>query len=146
MIVEGLSATLTGPIWGKWADRSSRAVLRGAMSSVSLLLLVVVVFAIWVDGDLVNRIFFPVILFLIGASHAGVRVGRKTYIVDMAEGNKRTDYVSVGNTLIGVILIIAGVLTGLASLISIPVALGIFAVLAALGALYGHRLPSVSEA
>ncbi len=146
MIVEGLSATLTGPIWGKWADRSSRAVLRGAMSLVSLLLLVVVVFTIWVDGDLVNRIFFPVILFLIGASHAGVRVGRKTYIVDMAEGNKRTDYVSVGNTLIGVILIIAGVLTGLASLISIPVALGIFAVLAALGALYGHRLPSVSEA
>jgi MFS family permease len=144
MIVEGLSATLTGPIWGKWSDRSSRAVLRGSMSMVAVLLLVVVAFAIWINGDVVNQIFFPVILFLLGAAHAGVRVGHKTYIVDMGEGNKRTDYVAVGNTLIGVILLFAGLVTGLASLISIPVALGIFAAMAALGAIYGRRLPSVS--
>lgn len=145
MIVEGLSATVTGPVWGKWADRSSRAVLRGSMALVSLLLLTVVAFAIWIDGDLANKVFFPLILFLLGAAHAGVRVGRKTYIVDMAEGNKRTDYVAVGNTLIGVILIVAGILTGAASLISIPVALGIFALTAAAGAVYGQRLPSVSQ-
>lgn len=57
---------------------------------MSLLLLFVVVFTIWVDGNLVNRIFPAVLL------------------------------------LIGVILIIAVFLTGLASLISMLVALGIF--------------------
>ncbi|MDA7518177.1 MFS transporter [bacterium] len=145
MIVEGLSATLTGPIWGEWADRSSRAVLRGSMLLVSVLLLATVTFAIWSEGEIANRIFFPLILFLLGSAHAGVRVGRQTYVIDMAEGNKRTDYVAVGNTLIGIALIIAGILTGLASMISIPFALGIFALTAAIGALYGQLLPSVSQ-
>lgn len=145
IIVEGLAATLTGPLWGKWADRSSRAVLRGAMLLVAVLLSSVIAFALLVEGDLVNQIYFPAILFLLGSAHAGVRVGRKTYIVDMAEGNKRTDYVSVGNTLIGVLLIVAGILTGAASLISMPVALAIFAFCALAGSLYGKRLPSVSE-
>lgn len=62
----------------------------------------------------------------------------------MAEGNKRVDYVAVGNSLIGIVLIIAGVLTGLAALISIPFALGIFSVTAAAGALYRQCLPSVN--
>lgn len=143
IIVEGLAATVTGPIWGRWADHSSRSVLRGAMALVTILLIAVIGFAIAVDTGNWSRIFFPVILFLLGAAHAGVRVGRKTYIVDMAEGNKRTDYVAVGNTFIGVLLLIAGLLTGLASLISVPVALGIFAGSAAVGALYGAKLPSV---
>lgn len=57
MVVDGLSAALTGPIWGKWADRSSRAVMRGAMLLVSVLLLAVVVFAVWGEGEITNRIF-----------------------------------------------------------------------------------------
>ncbi|MEN8774000.1 MAG: MFS transporter [Akkermansiaceae bacterium] len=146
MVVEGLSAALTGPIWGKWADRSSRAVLRGAMLLVSVLLLAVVVFAVWGEGEIANRIFFPVIFFLLGSAHTGVRIGRQTYVVDMAEGIKRMDYVAVGNSLIGIVLIIAGVLTGLAALVSIPFALGIFSVTAAAGALYGQCLPSVNQA
>lgn len=144
IIVEGFAATVTGPVWGRWADRSSRSVLRGSMALVSVLLIAVIGFAVADSIGDWSRIFFPVILFLLGAAHAGVRVGRKTYIVDMAEGNKRTDYVSVGNTFIGVLLLIAGVLTGLASLISVPVALAIFAGSSAVGALYGSRLPQVS--
>ena len=40
------------------------------------------------------------------------------YLVDMAGGNKRTDYTAVSNTVIGVILLITGGLTALVSLIS----------------------------
>ena len=36
--------------------------------------------------------------------------GRKTYIIDMAGGNRRTDYVDVSNTVIGVILLLTGLL------------------------------------
>ena len=145
IIVEGLAATLTGSFWGRWADRSSRAVLRSSMMMVAILLAIVVIYASMTGGQLANQILFPAILFLLGAAHAGVRVGRKTYIVDMAEGNKRTDYVAVGNTFIGVLLIVAGILTGLLSLISVPVALASFAVCALAGSLYGSRLPSVSH-
>jgi len=74
-------------------------------------------------------------------AHAGVRVGRKTYIVDIAKGNDRTDYVAIANTTIGVLLLIAGALTGIISLLSIELTLGFFAVAALLGATYSYRLP-----
>ena len=140
IIVEGLAATIAAPLWGKWADRSSRAVLRIAMATVACLLLFVV---IHVSIDLFSgysRIFFPLTLFFLGVAHAGVRVGRKTYIVNMAEGNRRTDYVSIANTLIGVLLLIAGLFAGIASLIAVPLALGLFASAALFGSFYGKRL------
>lgn len=145
MIAEGLAAMLTSPLWGRWADRSSRAVLRGAMLLVAVLLALLIAWVTLIDLPGLNRFIFPLALFLLGSAHAGVRVGRKTYVVDMAEGNKRTDYVSVGNTLIGVLLLGTGLVTGLASLVSVELALGIFAALALVGALYGSKLPSVSK-
>jgi MFS family permease len=52
--------------------------------------------------------FLPLIYFILSIAHEGIRIGRKTYIVDIADGNKRTDYVAISNTFIGVILIFAG--------------------------------------
>lgn len=141
IIVEGLAAMLSGPLWGRWADRSSRSVLRGAMGVVAALLLAVIAY-VQFGGDLgFDGLVFPLILFFLGIAHAGVRIGRKTYVVDMAEGNKRTDYVAVGNTLIGVLLVLAGLLTGMASMLAVEWALGILALSAAIGAIYGSRLP-----
>ena len=62
--------------------------------------------------------FYPVAFFVLSIAHAGVRLGRKTYLVDMAGGNKRTDYTAVSNTVIGVLLLATGALTALVSLIS----------------------------
>lgn len=47
-----------------------------------------------------------------------MRLGRKTYLVDMAGGNKRTDYTSVSNSVIGLLLLVVGGLTALLSLVS----------------------------
>jgi len=140
IIVEGLAAMLSGPIWGRMADRSSRATLRTAMVVVALLLGTVVGFVALMDAGAIDRLFFPAVLFLNGLAHAGVRVGRKTYLVNLGGGNKRTDYVAVGNTLIGVVLILAGLLTGLIALISVHLTLAIFMLCAATGAAYGRRL------
>ena len=144
IISEGLAATLAAPLWGKWADRSSRAVLRCSMLLVSVLLTSVVLYSLSQKALLPPEIFFPAMFFFLGMVHAGVRVGRKTYIVDMAEGNKRTDYVAVANPIIGLLLLIAGLITGLVSLLSLEATLSIFAVLALIGAIYGQRLEKVS--
>lgn len=145
IIAEGLAAMLTAPLWGRWADRSSRCVLRTAMGFVAVLLSAVIAYVLLFEGAKLAPFVFPIAIFLLGAAHAGVRVGRKTYVVDMAEGNTRTDYVAVSNTLIGVLLVVAGFLTGVASLISVELALGIFAACALLGAAYGCKLPEVSR-
>ena len=72
-----------------------------------------------------------------------MRLGRKTYIVDMAEGNRRTDYVAVSNTLIGIILLITGGLSALASLISVEGVIVLLSVLGIIGAFKGSTLPDV---
>ena len=51
---------------------------------------------------------YPLAFFVLAIAHAGVRIGRKTYMVDMAGGTKRTDYTAVSNTVIGVLLLFAG--------------------------------------
>lgn len=55
----------------------------------------------------------------LSATAAGVLLGRKTYVVDMAAGNRRTDYVAVSNTTIGVLLLGGGLLGLLVPLIGV---------------------------
>ena len=103
---------------------------------------------IHVSADLFSEyswLILPLAFFLLGIAHAGVRVGRKTYIVNMAEGNRRTDYVAIANTLIGIFLLIAGLLAGLASLMAVPFALSLFAIAAFWGSLYAGRLDPVNQ-
>jgi hypothetical protein len=52
--------------------------------------------------------FLPLLYFILSVAHQGVRLGRKTYLVNLAEGNKRTDYVAVGNTFTGIVLLLLG--------------------------------------
>ncbi|CAG0911666.1 unnamed protein product, partial [Cyprideis torosa] len=75
----------------------------------------------WVGaGNTTAMVFYPLAFFGLGVAHSGVRLGRKTYLVDMSEGNRRTDYVAVSNTTIGALLLLSGALGALTSLVSVP--------------------------
>lgn len=76
-------------------------------------------------------------------AHSGVRLGRKTYIVDMVGGNKRTDYVAVSNTLFGIILLITGGIIALASIFSVEGIILVLSLLGIAGAYTNSRLPEV---
>lgn len=145
ILVDGASAMLSSPIWGRMSDRSSKFVLTFAMSVTTILLLSVGILSLLGIKGTAAIVAYPLIFFLLGIAHSGVRLGRKTYIVDMAEGNKRTDYVSVSNTAIGLLLLVMGTLTSLISLLSVPVAILVFAVCAGLGSLLAKKLPEVSD-
>jgi hypothetical protein len=77
---------------------------------------------------------------VLSIAHAGVRIGRKTYLVDMAGGNKRTDYVAVSNTAIGFALLAVGGMSGLAVLISAEMALALLGVLGLAGVISAASL------
>lgn len=62
----------------------------------------------------------------------------------MAEGTQRTRYVSVANTLMGVLLLIVGALTSVLALLSPEVALAALALFGLLGAALSKCLPEVS--
>ena len=88
---------------------------------------------------------YPLSFFILGIAHGGVRLGRKTYIVDMAKGNQRTDYVSVSNTIIGLILLVTGGLSALVSLLSIEIVILILSIFGLIGAYRSYLLPNVEK-
>jgi hypothetical protein len=142
-IVDGLAALVSGPFWGRMSDRSSRAVLRLALLMNGCILLLVVVSARFAQASQAFWIF-PLLLFLVSLIHNGVRLGRKTYLVDLAEGNRRTSYVAVSNTVIGVILLAFGLTSGLLAVASVPAVLAMFSATAFTGFALAGRLPDVS--
>jgi hypothetical protein len=144
ILLEGLAGLLSSPVWGRWSDRSSRQVFAAA-SALAALLSITVAVAAWVGlSGTVATVFYPLAFFGLGVAHAGVRLGRKTYLVDMSEGNQRTDYVAVSNTVIGGLLLLTGALGALAALVSVPGTVLLLGLCGLLGAALSLRLKEVS--
>ena len=64
-------------------------------------------------------------------------------MVNLGEGNRRTDYVSVGNTLIGVMLLVTGFISLLEPLIGVSGIILILSIMGLLGSWMSLRLPEV---
>ncbi|MCG9578460.1 hypothetical protein L1D14_19765 [Vibrio tubiashii] len=116
VILTGMANLVSGMFWGLLADRSSRFVmLLSATLSMSIFLFTTL-FQAAIEAyfsSLIALIVYLLLYFLLAVTHQGVRLGRKTYLVDMAHGNQRTDYVSVSNTVIGVLLLGYGAISAL---------------------------------
>lgn len=82
--------------------------------------------------------------FLLALIHTGVRVGRKTYVIDMAEPEQVTDYVAVSNTAMGVLLLVTGAINATLALLGADVALAFLALLGLAGFVVARRMPEVS--
>ena len=145
LLASSLASSLSASVWGWMADDSSRAVMiRGALFTSGACLTVGVV--AWAAGDAEwVGWFYPFGFFILSVAHAGVRLGRKTYLVDMAGGNKRTDYTSVSNTVIGVLLVLTGAMTAAISLISEVAVIFTLGLMGLAGALSATRLKEVSD-
>ena len=89
--------------------------------------------------------FLPVAYFILSIAHSGVRVGRKTYVVDLATGNKRTDYVAISNSAIGVLLLLVGSVGALAPVIGNAGVIALLALMGLAGALLGMSLPEIQD-
>ena len=143
IIANGLASILSAPVWGHMADRSSKNVMALAASITSVLGIVMVGIIFFLPGVTSFYWLYPLAYFILGIAHSGARLGRKTYVVDMAEGNKRTDYVSVSNTLIGAILLLTGGVSALASVVSVEGVILVLSLLGIVGAFVSYRLPNV---
>jgi hypothetical protein len=143
VIASGVASLIGGRIFGRWADRSSRRLMiwgAGAASTVILAFLGVLL----VPGVRGWTLLYPVVHLLLALTHTGVRVARKTYVVDMAQGDRRTEYVAVANTAMGVLLLVAGAVSSALALLGPEVALAFLALLGVGGVLAARTLPEVS--
>ncbi|NND58177.1 MAG: MFS transporter [Xanthomonadales bacterium] len=145
VIAAGLADLVSAPVWGRFADRSSRQVMIAAAlvtSGIGLL-----TFAVSFMFPAVGRSiwFLPLAYFILSVAHSGVRVGRKTYVINLASGNQRTDYVAISNSSIGIMLLLAGTVGMLAPIISQAGVIGLLALMGLAGAVSGTRLPEVDK-
>jgi hypothetical protein len=145
VIAAGLASMVSAPTWGRLSDVSSRLVLVWAGLAASVL--GVITFGLAQFTGLIAGLWWlvPLLYFVLSIAHDGVRLGRKTYVVDMAGGNKRTDYVAVSNTVIGVILLASGLIGAAATVIPPEGMILGFSVFSAAGSLLGLRLPEVQR-
>ncbi|WP_026375407.1 MFS transporter [Aestuariibacter salexigens] len=95
-------------LWGKLSDDSAvRSLQYGSM--------ICVVACVGVALLPLYNGWTPIIGFLIlNIGYAGIRNGRKTYVLDIAEDDKRSQYVAAGNTIVGVVLLLLGGIYALA--------------------------------
>lgn len=144
IVVSGLAGMLASPVWGKRADASSRRVMRDAGLGATACCLLGATIA-WLPGGWTRTIWpYALVYALLVIVHAGVRLGRKTYVVDMAGGDKRALYVALSNTLTGVLLLAVGGAVGvLGQWLGSPALLVILAAMALAAAASASRLPEV---
>ena len=86
---------------------------------------------------------FAVTYFLLSIAHAGVRLGRKTHLIDMATADNRASYVAVSNTFIGIMLLAGSAFGGLASAAGPGAAILAPSALSLVAAFFAWRLEDV---
>lgn len=118
LVASSLATTLSGYAWGKLADRSSRSTLIIAGCAAAVVGLITYFLGVtgilggWEEtqpgGGVLAGWLYAVLFFFLALAHTGIRIGRKTYLIDMAPAEDRASYVALSNTIIGVILLISG--------------------------------------
>lgn len=142
-VAGGLGEAISAPIWGKLADRSSRIVIIAAAGITALLGATVFLLLQFEGVDVTGKYGFAVVYLVMGIAHGGARLGRKTYLVDMATQDKRAAYVAISNTAIGVLLLVGGAFGAVAQLFGNSVVILSLAVVAAIAAISAIKLPEV---
>lgn len=115
LIASGAAGFVSGGVWGRMSDWSSRR----TMAAAALLAAVAGFVTVALSG--IEALPYPaawltVTYFLLNVAHEGVRLGRKTHLIDIATAETRASYVAVSNTIIGVMLLAGGAFGGLVSL------------------------------
>ncbi|MCA1783558.1 MAG: MFS transporter [Dermatophilaceae bacterium] len=143
VIAQGVAGLVGGRVFGRLADRSSQRLMTGAAAGASVAVLVFLVLHLVPATR--GAWLYPVTFLVLALAHTGVRVARKTYVVDMAGEDRRTVYVAVSNTAISVVLLVVGALSSALALLGATPALVFLAVLGLVGVLVARTLPDVSK-
>jgi MFS family permease len=145
VVATGIAGAVSSSVWGALSDRSSRKTMMLGAALTGVLAVATLALAASGSGLVGSLWLYGVLLFVLGIAHAGVRIGRKTHLVDMAGEDKRSQYVALSNSAIGVILLVFGAVIGAVMSISLLWALAAIAVTALLALLATARLGEAQD-
>ena len=84
-------------------------------------------------------------IFILMIAYQGVRLGRSTHLVDMATAETRAAYTALSNTIIGMVLILGGGFSLVASYAGLATVIAILGVMSALAAVSALGLEEVQS-
>ena len=105
LFAEGAAGLLSGPFWGRWADTAAHRVMAAAAALSGAVIAVTLLSFHGAPGFIAHPLGGALLLFTAAIAHHGARVGRKTYLVDMATSENRSQYTAVSNTVLGLFLL-----------------------------------------
>lgn len=140
----GVANIVSSPFWGLFSDRSSKRVmvlagLIGAVAGVLALTLEIL------PADIRSGWMYAGVFVVLGIAMSGVRLGRKTYLVDAAPKDERPLYVAFANSAVGLVALVLGGLGLLAQFLGPVAAVAALVVLAVGGAVAGLTLPEADR-
>ncbi|SEA29580.1 hypothetical protein [Rubrimonas cliftonensis] len=133
MLASAAAAIVSGYVWGRLSDRSSRLTLAAA-AALAALALGGAAWTGWTTGGLGGPIGAAGFLFAAQIAYEGVRGARKTHLTDMSDDDDRALNTALSNTAIGLVLLAAGGLAALAEIAGAGATLAAFAAACALAA------------
>ena len=143
VLASAIASLVSSAVWGYLADRSSRKVLM--FSAVAGAIALIATSVAGALGYLGVPLLLPVLLFGLMIAYQGVRLGRSTHLVDMANEDTRAAYTALSNTIIGVVLLAGGVFGVIASFGGALSVLGIFALMCVGAAVMAVKLEEVQS-
>lgn len=139
--ISALASLISSYIWGALADKGALTALRLA-SVICFTAMLIVGLEVEVIPGYTSLILF----FVLTLGHAGIRTGRKTYLLDITDRTTRTGYVAAGNTCVGVVLLVLGGFYAFAyNMVGMQVIL-LMTGLMAVGLLHSYKLERVKPA
>jgi hypothetical protein len=146
-MVAAAAASLSSTyIWGRFSDRSSRLVLILAAALAAVANALAAFVTLVMPTVLEEASLLPVLLFVLMVAHQGVRLGRSVHVVDMADRDSRATYTALSNSVVGLILLVAGVFGVIAQWFGIGAVLAIFTLMATLAIVAAAGLDEVQAA
>jgi len=144
VVAAGLAAALSSPFWGRFADLSSRKVMimsgfmaaatgAGALA-IGLLPL-----------EYRSPMLAGVIFILLGFAEAGALLGRKTYLIDRTDPERRATYVAFANSAIGLVALLFGMLGILVETLGLTGVIILLAFLGVAAAALSALLPEATD-
>ncbi len=136
--LSALASLVSSYIWGIFSDKGSLTTLR-----VASLICFVAMLIVGLEIESIPSYSGLVLFFILTLGHAGIRTGRKTYLLDITDRSTRTGYVAAGNSCVGIGLLILGALYAYAySIIGTQIVL-MMAVIMVIGVLHSYKLERV---
>ncbi|MDN7126040.1 MFS transporter permease [Pseudidiomarina sp. 1APR75-33.1] len=145
MLANGIAGMMAGRFWGKWSDSASHYVMAAAAFLAVLIMASALALYSFAEAWLAQQWLAGLLIFAAAVAHHGARVGRKTYLVDMATADNRAQLTAVSNTVIGGVLLLGILLGALDSYAGVEAVMVTLILLGSIAGVRALTLPNVQR-